>query len=270
VSPKFEIITTRFNLTVTTVRNLQAVAALLVFIGGFLLWAATRLRPPIWIWTTGALTVGFMLGFPLAVLLIRLNLNKQVVDSGFVVTNYEIRYIINEMDYRRHTCIRRFTLKAVRYNACMYYFDDQWTGRGVSHVNVTSAGHSLLGDVPDRSTRRWIIIYLGRTYSCGDEVVLEITQELHDDQGQFGHFIGKILKEKMQMLTLMVEMPKNLGFDPVVSGSLEKQNRQTWWVRTQDLNSKVVRVGNTWSLTVSNPSPIGANVMLKWSWEGGY
>lgn len=267
---RVENLATKFNLFVTTAKNIQTVVVVSIVIVAGLGWLAANYLTSIpWLLNSAIGLLGVMVGIIIATVFLRLAERNRVADGGFVVTDYEMIYTIDPQDYRKHTCTRKIKLKATKNSARLFMHNYDWSGGGEVRSRVESRGHRLLDDISIPEGDRCLVIFLG-SHGRGDEVELQFTQELLDTRGHFNHALSRLIKLGQKSIKLTINLPRELDFEPRFIAEVAVRNSEPAWVRKELLTSNIVREGSSWSIESTCTKPRGGRVMLKWGWEGSY
>jgi hypothetical protein len=263
-----------FNLAVTTIRNIQATLAFGALVIAAAITIFLKWRPASWVTAVLSALVGLGVGVIVGAALINRRARDSAAQTGFRVVEYRMDYALGK-NPREHVCTRQFTLKATNEGASLFLFEYQWSGAGGAAGGITTevpadAPYRKLDDSRgDNNLERRTIIGMNRPYARGEEVTVTVTQRLNDREGEFSHFLSKIVSDPLRKATLCIEFPAGMDEVPVPEASLRRLRKPDRWISARDLTTEVKREGSKYTLSVEHP-PRGKKLYVRWRWIGAY
>jgi hypothetical protein len=133
------------------------------------------------------------------------------VIRGYRYVQAEYIYEIDARDVQRHSQTIRLMIEAIRPGVAIFELRYRWTGTGTEHTpEVLSANHHLLGTVLRTKDWRHYFVHLGRELEIGEREEVITRQEFRDERNDFLPFLGKVIKDPINSLTLRVLVPRQL------------------------------------------------------------
>jgi hypothetical protein len=258
-----------FNLTVSTIKNVRdtlifGVVVISAAVLGFLRW-----RPPFWAVALISSLIGLGVGMLLGTALANRRARELVAQTGFRVVEYRMDYALGA-DVRQHVCTREFTLQATHDDASLFVFEYLWSGRGRIDTAVPeNAPGRLVDDARADHPYRRTIIGLNRAYARGEEVTVAVTQQLEDVDGEFEHYLSKIVSDPLRKATLSIEFPVDRADAPVPESALHRPKKPDRWIHDRDLTGEMKRQGNKHIVSLQDP-PRGQKIYVRWNRISGY
>ena len=120
-------------------------------------------------------------------------------------------YAISAVDHHHHTQTVHISIRAIRDGVRVFTNQYRWSGSGKdAGPKVTSDGHTLSG--PSKQALGWrsYVVSLHPVMRKGQETTIAVHQEFVDEDERFDNFLAKTVHEKMEKLTLRVELPTDL------------------------------------------------------------
>ncbi|MFI5933671.1 hypothetical protein [Actinoplanes sp. NPDC051494] len=261
----------RFNLVVTTFKNIREIAIAGTVLTAGAIAAFVAWSPPVWITVPISVILGLGAGIAVGAKIVGRRARHAMAQTGFKVIEYSMAYRISGTDVYMHECEREFLLEATHNGASLFVFEYGWSGQGTIRTDVPEQQvYRLLDD--SRSAHkldRRTIVGMNRSYSPGETVSVTVIQYLRDTEKQFGHFLSKIVKQPMRKATLSIEFPPNLAVQPAPTAFIKRWNSAASWVNEQDVSSKLQQVGHVHRLEVDKP-PTGKMLSVQWPWREKY
>lgn len=157
----------------------------------------------------------FFLGMIITMILVVIIYYK-VSPTKWIIKGYrwitaEYRYEIFE-ENSHHNYIVTIELEATRSG--IDHFENRyfWSGKGSEgEIRVLSPGQRLLGAPIRINIYKYFYIHFGRELIKGERITTKTSQDLIDLEHEFKTFVGKLVAEPIDRLSLIVKLPNNLS-----------------------------------------------------------
>ena len=128
--------------------------------------------------------------------------------KGYSLLRTEYTYRILADDPAQHSQSSRVTILALYPGLSVFEGKYQWSGRGGEAAPaIVSPGHRLIGPPISESNWKYYYVHLGRQLAVGQQVTIEVDQQLRDTENRFEPFLAKVVTEPIGSLMPRVILP---------------------------------------------------------------
>lgn len=168
-----------------------------------------------------------------AVLLTALVIARRWAGPGYRWISAEYEYRFANDDLRNQTQLIRIRIRATRNNVCCFENSYYWSGTGDTSIQVNSAGHRYVGEVPADDSKRMYWIHLDSSLNRGDETEIEVEQSLFDERRSLKPMLTKRVSGGLGALTLKAVFPQRAVPKAIVAREMTYSKKSPHWREAQ-------------------------------------